>query len=95
MDKKNGESRNDLMLKAKEKGIKNFRILNKEELLHILAKGITKQEIEAIISGAIARWKSGWGKGKKRKELISDGDTGKHKSGSKSAAKKRNVAWVD
>jgi len=49
------------MLRAKERGIKNFRILNKNELMHILAEGITQQEIDALVAGAVARWKSGWG----------------------------------
>ena len=57
-------TRQALMLKAKERGIKNFRILNKNELMHILAEGITQQEIDALVAGAVARWKSGWGKRK-------------------------------
>jgi hypothetical protein len=62
------ETRQVLMLKAKERGIKNFRILNKDELMHILAEGITQQEIDALVAGAVARWKSGWGtkKGKRQ-----------------------------
>ena len=60
------KSRNDLMLEAKAKGIKNFRVLNKNELMHVLAEGITQQEIDALVAGAVARWKSGWGKGKAR-----------------------------
>jgi len=59
-------TRQALMLKAKDKGIKNFRILNKNELMHILAEGITQQEIDALVAGAVARWKSGWGKEKAR-----------------------------
>jgi len=58
------KSRNDLMLEAKAKGIKNFRILSKNELMHVIAEGITQQEIDALVAGAVARWKSGWGKGK-------------------------------
>ena len=60
------ETRHALMLKAKERGIRNFRILNKNELMHILAEGITQQEIDALIAGAVARWKSGWGSRKDR-----------------------------
>jgi len=58
------KSRNELMLIAKDRGIKNFRVLNKNELMHILAEGITQQEIDALVAGAVTRWKSGWGKGK-------------------------------
>lgn len=60
-------SRNELMLKSKERGIKNFRVLNKEELAEILKEGTTQERINEIVSGAVARWKAGWGKGKKRK----------------------------
>lgn len=58
------QTRNALMLQAKERGIKNFRVLNKEELMHVTAEGITQQEIDALVAGAVARWKSGWGKRK-------------------------------
>lgn len=61
-----GPSRNELMLQAKAKGIKNFRILNKEELVEILKEGTTKEHINEIVSEAIVRWKSGWGKGKRK-----------------------------
>ncbi|MBN1364089.1 MAG: hypothetical protein JW976_04705 [Syntrophaceae bacterium] len=59
-------TRQVLMLKAKDRGIKNFRVLNKNELMHVLAEGITQQEIDALVAGAVKRWKSGWGKGKAR-----------------------------
>ena len=59
-------TRQVLMLKAKERGIKNFRVLNKDELMHVLAEGITQQEIDALVAGAVKRWKSGWGSGKPR-----------------------------
>ncbi|MBN1353849.1 MAG: hypothetical protein JW994_04195, partial [Candidatus Omnitrophica bacterium] len=62
------ETRQALMLKAKERGIKNFRVLNKNELMHILADGITQQEIDALVAGAVARWKSGWGSRKVKNE---------------------------
>jgi len=61
-------SRHSLMMIAKERGIKNFRVLNKEELMHVTADGITQQEIDALVAGAVARWKSGWGKGKAKNE---------------------------
>ncbi len=60
-------SRNELMLKAKERGIKNYRVINKEELIEILKEGTAQERINEIVSGAVARWKAGWGKGKKRK----------------------------
>ena len=62
------ESRHSLMLKAKDRSIKNFRVLNKSELMHALAAGVTQQEIDAIVAGAVARWKSGWGKKKAKNE---------------------------
>ena len=54
-------TRHDLMLQAKDRGIKNFRVLNKEELGIVLAEGVTSEKIDNVISGAVARWKSGWG----------------------------------
>jgi len=59
-------SRNELMLEAKAKGIKNFRVINKQELVEILKKDTTQERINEIISGAVARWKAGWGKKKQR-----------------------------
>ena len=59
-------SRNELMLQAKAKGIKNFRVINKEELVEILKEGTTQERINEIVSGAIARWKTGWGKKKQK-----------------------------
>ena len=53
-------SRADLIKQAKEKGIKYFRILNKEELETILA-GTTPETQSQIIEKAKARWKAGWG----------------------------------
>ncbi len=58
-------TRNELMLQAKKLGIKNFRVLNKAELEEILAEGVTPEQIQKVVSGAVARWKSGWGKKKK------------------------------
>ena len=54
-------TRQALMMKVKEKGIKNFRVLNKEELGLVLVDGVTPEQIEKVVSGAVARWKSGWG----------------------------------
>jgi hypothetical protein len=53
------DSRNSLMLQVKAKGIKNFRILNKSELRRVLALN-DQATIDAIVEGAVARWKSGW-----------------------------------
>ena len=58
------KSRNDLMLEAKAKGIKNFRILNKAELFKVLDPATIQQEIDGIVSDAVIRWKSGWSKNK-------------------------------
>lgn len=62
------ESRNTLMLKAKERGIKNFRVLNKAELGQVLANGATQAQIDEVVAGAVARWKAGWGSKGKRNE---------------------------
>jgi hypothetical protein len=61
-------SRNELMLQAKAKGIKNFRVINKEDLVEILKEGTTQERINEIVSGAVTRWKSGWGKGKRKEK---------------------------
>ena len=58
-----GPTRNELMLEVKAKGIKNFRVMNKEELAMIVG-GATPQQIEAIQLAAVSRWKSGFGKRK-------------------------------
>ena len=57
------QTRADLMAQAKEKGIKNFRVLNKEELMKVLVPEATKEDINNVVQGAVARWKSGWGNG--------------------------------
>lgn len=66
-----GQSRNELMLQAKAKGIKNFRVINKQELIEILKEGTTRERINEIVSGSVTRWKAGWGKGKHKKEVQS------------------------
>ncbi len=55
------ETRQALMLMAKDNGIKNFRVLNKEELKQVLADGVTADQVEQVVSVAVARWKAGWG----------------------------------
>lgn len=58
-------SRNELMLEAKNRGVKNFRVLNKSELEDALKNIGDQKRIDEIVAGAVARWKSGWGKEKK------------------------------
>lgn len=60
-------SRKELMWQAKEKGIKNYRILNKEELLEIL-DSVHQERIDQIIKEAVKRWKAGWGSRKGAKQ---------------------------
>ena len=60
------ETRQALMLMAKDRGIKNFRVLNKAELVQVLAEGVTPDQIEQVVSGAVARWKVGWGSKKEQ-----------------------------
>jgi hypothetical protein len=63
-----GASRNELMLAAKERGVKNFRVLNKQELAEVLKNIGDQKVVDAIVAGAVARWKSGWGKEKAKNE---------------------------
>lgn len=63
-----GASRNELMLAAKERGVKNFRVLNKQELAEVLKNIGDQKAVDAIVAGAVARWKSGWGKKKVQNE---------------------------
>ena len=56
-----GASRNELMLAAKEHGVKNFRVLNKQELSDVLKNIGDQKAVDAIVAGAVARWKAGWG----------------------------------
>ncbi|HQP91726.1 MAG TPA: hypothetical protein PLU24_03535 [Candidatus Omnitrophota bacterium] len=60
------QTRSALMLQAKDRGVRNFRVLNKEELTQVLANDVTQERINEVVAGAVARWKSGWGKGKSR-----------------------------
>jgi hypothetical protein len=59
-----GASRNELMMTAKERGVKNFRVLNKQELADVLKNIGDEKTVNAIVAEAVARWKSGWGKRK-------------------------------
>ena len=56
-----GASRNELIMTAKERGVKNFRVLNKQELSEVLKNIGDQKAVDAIVAGAVARWKSGWG----------------------------------
>jgi hypothetical protein len=58
------ETRQAMMLEAKARGIKNFRILNKAELGFVLCEGQSKENILVCVGSAVARWKAGWGKKK-------------------------------
>jgi hypothetical protein len=61
-----GASRNELMQTAKDRGVKNFRVLNKQELADVLKNIGDQKTVDAIVAGAVARWKSGWGKKKEK-----------------------------
>lgn len=56
-----GVSRNELMMTAKERGVKNFRVLNKQELADVLKNIGDQKAVDAIVADAVARWKAGWG----------------------------------
>jgi len=61
-------SRNAMMLEAKAKGIKYFRVLNKEELSKVLDMkkgGASDEQIGVITEAAKVRWQAGWAKNKK------------------------------
>jgi len=62
------QTRNALMLQAKDRGIRNFRVLNKEELTQVLADDVTQDRINEVVAGAVTRWKSGWGTRKDKNE---------------------------
>jgi len=63
-----GASRNELMIVVKERGVKNFRVLNKQELADVLKNIGDQKAVDAIVAGAVDRWKSGWGKKKVQNE---------------------------
>ena len=52
------------MIAAKDRGVKNFRVLNKQELADVLKNIGDQKAVDVIVAGAVARWKSGWGKRK-------------------------------
>lgn len=59
-------TRAELMRRAKERGIKYFRILSREELLFIDSNTLTPDELQQIIDRAKNKWRAGWGKNGKR-----------------------------
>ena len=60
-----GQSRNQLMEMVKSRRIKNFRVMNKEELAEIVS-GAKADRIAEIQKQAVERWKSGWGTKKEK-----------------------------
>lgn len=58
-------SRNDLMIRARNIGIKNFRVLNKAELIDVLAHKDDAAHVSKVVEAAVKRWRAGWSKGKK------------------------------
>lgn len=63
-----GATRNELMTAAKERGVKNFRVLSKQELADVLKNICDQKAVDAIVTQAVARWKSGWGSRKVKNE---------------------------
>lgn len=54
-------TKDQLMQEARANGVKNFRVMNKAELLEI-HHGATPERIADIQATAVARWKAGWSK---------------------------------
>jgi len=61
-----GPSRQELMELARSKKIKNFRVMNKEELAEIVKSGTSAARAKEIEETAVKRWKSGWSVNKKK-----------------------------
>jgi len=55
-----GPSRNELMEAVRAKKVKNFRVMNKEELAEVIKDGTTASRIKEIQETAVKRWKLGW-----------------------------------
>ena len=55
-----GPSRNELMEAVRARKVKNFRVMNKEELAEVMKDGTTAGRIKEIQEIAVKRWKSGW-----------------------------------
>ncbi len=60
----NGPTRNSLMLEAKKRGIKYFRVMNRAELEQVLKAKVTQEEILQVGQAAKERWQTGWKKNK-------------------------------
>lgn len=58
----------DLQEAARRKGIKNFRILHKDELIKILDSKTSQEEIDKIVAAAVVRWHTGFGKRSKHEK---------------------------
>jgi len=63
-----GATCNELMTAAKERGIKNFRVLSRQELADVLKNIGDQKAVDAIVAQAMARWKAGWGSRKLKNE---------------------------
>lgn len=55
-----GPTRQELMELARSKKIKNFRVMNKEELAEVVKESTSKSRAKEIEETAVKRWKSGW-----------------------------------
>ena len=64
--KDDGTTRNELMEAVRAKQVKNFRVMNKEELAEVLKDGTTASRIKEIQETAVKRWKSGWASQKQK-----------------------------
>ena len=67
-------SRAAMILEAKARSIKLFRIMNKAELEEVLREGTTPARIKDIQNMANVSWHAGWSK---NKEVITDGKDAK------------------
>ena len=56
------KTRDELMWECAALGVKNYRVLNKQELAYCLANIEDKVKVSEIVAGAVARWKLGFGK---------------------------------
>jgi len=58
--KGDGPSRNELMEAVRARKVKNFRVMNKQELAEVIKDDTTVSRIKEIQEAAVKRWKSGW-----------------------------------
>jgi len=58
--KTGGPTRQELMELARSKKLKNFRVMNKEELAEVVKESTSKSRAKEIEETAVKRWKSGW-----------------------------------